>query len=368
MGYLKFLPNLLRGRARYPLYLILFVTSKCSGKCRHCFYWKRLNADEKELTLSEIELMCRSMGDMLQVTLTGGDACERLDLPEIAELFSRHNHAANITLVTNGWHPERVEEHVRRCLEICKGSNITVDLTIDGQNGLHDEIRGTEGMYERVVETARRLIPIRDSNKHFDLCLNTTVSAYNQHQLLENYDWIVSELRPSVYNAFLTRGEPRDSGSLEYDLEPYRQLGKAMEHDIMTGRVRGYSIMGDILSAKDAIMRDLVLRILEEDKYIVPCTAGLLTGVVYPEGEVHICELDDKPVGNLRRDNYDLSAIWRSEEMLKRLRAVQERKCHCIHQCFLSNNILFNPRFWLPMISRVLCYKLGRVFSKKAKQ
>jgi len=129
--------------------------------------------------------------------------------------------------------------------------------------------------------------------------------------------------------------------------------------------------MGDILSAKDKIMRDLVVRIHEKDEYIIPCTAGKLTGVIYPEGKVHICELDPNPVGDLRMQGYDMQAIWGSAAVKRRLAEIQRSKCHCIHQCFLTNNILFNHKFWPKIASKVLHYKarrLGRRLCGRATQ
>jgi MoaA/NifB/PqqE/SkfB family radical SAM enzyme len=361
MGSLKFLPTLMSGVSSYPLYLIFFVTSKCTGKCHHCFYWRRTNVVENELTLDEIEKICRSMGDLLQVFLTGGDSAEREDLPQIAQLFANINHVLNITLVTNGWHGERVEKQILEVLESCPKTNITVDLTIDGLDGLHDVIRGREGIFDHIVDTGHRLMPFRKRFKNFHLCLNTTISSFNQHELIRLYEWIKKEFDPTVYNAYLTRGEPRDPATLDYDLQPYIELSQAMEQDVVNGRIHGYNMMRDVLYAKDKISRDLITRIHRNDEYLLPCTAGKLTGVIYPMGEVHVCELDPKPVGNLRTQGYDMRAIWNGEAIRKRLIEIQRTKCHCIHQCFLTNNILFNHKFWPDIASKVLRYKMHRI-------
>jgi len=369
MGYLKFLPTLMSGVSSYPLYLIFFVTSKCTGRCHHCFYWRRTNLAENELDLVEIEKICRSMGDLLQVFLTGGDSAEREDLPQIARLFANINHVLNITLVTNGWHSERVEKQVLEVLQTCPHTNITVDLTIDGLDGLHDEIRGRQGIFDHIVETGHRLMPFRNRFKNFNLCLNTTISSFNQHELLRLYEWIKKEFNPTVYNAYLTRGEPRDMASLDYDLEYYVKLSDAMERDILEGNIRGYSMMGDILFAKDKIMRDIILKIHRRDEYQIPCTAGKLTGVVYPEGKVHICELDPNPIGDLRAQDYDMRAIWTGSAVKARLEEIRQTRCHCIHQCFLTNNILFNHRFWPQIAAKVFRYKfhrLGRRLTRRA--
>jgi MoaA/NifB/PqqE/SkfB family radical SAM enzyme len=219
------------------------------------------------------------------------------------------------------------------------------------------------------VETGHRLMPFRKRFKNFNLCLNTTISSFNQHQLLQIYEWIKKEFNPTVYNAYLTRGEPRDMASLEYDLEPFTELSNAMEEDVLEGNIRGYSMMGDVLFAKDKIMREIISKIHRSDEFQIPCTAGKLTGVVYPEGKVHICELDPNPIGDLRAQDYNMRAIWTGAAMKARLQEIRQTRCHCIHQCFLTNNILFNHKFWPQIVTNVFRYKirrLGRKLTRKA--
>jgi MoaA/NifB/PqqE/SkfB family radical SAM enzyme len=205
---------------------------------------------------------------------------------------------------------------------------------------------------------------LRKNFKNFHLCINTTISSFNQHELIRLYEWIKKEFNPTVFNAYLTRGEPRDPKSLDYDLQPYIQLSQAMERDVVNGNIHGYNMMRDVLYAKDKISRDLITRIHRNDEYLMPCTAGKLTGVIYPMGEVHICELDPNPVGNLRAQGYDMRAIWTSATIRERLKEIRRTRCHCIHQCFLTNNILFNHKFWPDIASKMLRYKLHRLGRK----
>jgi hypothetical protein len=71
----------------------------------------------------------------------------------------------------------------------------------------------------------------------------------------------------------------------------------------------------------------------------------------------------DTKLGNLRENGYDFPAIWRSERAREVRKQILETKCYCIHQCFLSNNILFNPR----MLPKFLAAYLGLKWSKLIK-
>ncbi|KXA93650.1 hypothetical protein AKJ65_06125 [candidate division MSBL1 archaeon SCGC-AAA259E19] len=66
------------------------------------------------------------------------------------------------------------------------------------------------------------------------------------------------------------------------------------------------------------------------------CYAGQMEGVIYPNGDVAFCEFV-KPVGNLRKQNYDLKGIWRSERAEKYRRLTKD--CACIHGCNLKSAI-----------------------------
>ena len=71
-GRLQSVAKLLAPGAHMPVYLLVFVTARCDARCGHCFYWQELNSGKRELALEEYERLARSLGPVLQVTLTGG--------------------------------------------------------------------------------------------------------------------------------------------------------------------------------------------------------------------------------------------------------------------------------------------------------
>ncbi len=343
-----------------PVYLIFFVTTICGLRCQHCFYWRETNVKRDELTLDEIEKISLSMGDFLQLTLTGGDACRRDDLTEIAELFYKNNNVRNITIGTNGLNPDRVMKLITPMVSRCTGTDITVDLSMDGLGAVHDEIRGVKGSFERVNDTYRRLQALQKDHENLNTCIDVTCSHTNQDKLIPVYEYIRDELDPDIINILYVRGEPRNPRAKEVDVNYYAEANRMLERDIKEGLVRSYKFMPDVLNVKDILLRRLIIKTVKENRYQIPCTAGALTGVIQTEGDVYPCEMLDEKLGNLRENGYDFPAIWRSERALEVRRWIRETKCYCIHQCFLSNNILFNPR----MIPRFLLTYLGLKWSK----
>jgi radical SAM protein with 4Fe4S-binding SPASM domain len=327
-----------------PVYLIFFVTTKCGLRCDHCFYWHSTNVKKNELTVDEIEKISGSMGPFLQLTLTGGDSWLRDDLPEIAEIFYKNNKVKNITSCSNTTLTKKIDTIVIPMLEKCPDCDVTFDFSIDGIHEDHDRIRGVDGTFERVVETYRRLQALKKEYRNLNITGNITMQAANQDKLIPLYEWMRDELDPDHFNVLYIRGEPRNPATKNVEVEKYEEVTRLLEEDIRKGVYRGYKFMPDVLQAKDMILRRLIVKTVRENRYQLPCTAGALTGVIQTEGDVYPCELLDEKIGNLRESNYDFPSIWLSPRAREIRKQIRDTKCFCIHQCFLSNNILFNPR------------------------
>jgi len=345
--YLHLSRLLLKNKGCSPIYLIFFVTSRCGCRCQHCFYWQSTNKPENELSLAEIDKISGSMDDLLQVTLTGGDAALREDLAEIARVFALNNNVQNFSIGTNGSQPEMIEQHLTRMMSWAnqRPVNITVDLSMDGIGSDHDDIRQTPGLFEKVLETIQMIKTMQKVQTTINLCVDITVSALNQDKLEPLYRTVRDEIKPDILNALLIRGNPRNPEAKNVSLDKYEEICNWIKHDILLGTYPGYDFAPALLHAKDIVLRELVLKTARQNAFQVPCTAGLLTGVIYPEGNVAACELRDEPLGSLREADYDMKKVWLSPAAEELRRDIKEKKCFCYHQCFLSNNVLFNPRF-----------------------
>ncbi|MEO8567072.1 MAG: SPASM domain-containing protein, partial [Betaproteobacteria bacterium] len=81
-------------------------------------------------------------------------------------------------------------------------------------------------------------------------------------------------------------------------------------------------------------------RVIETDTQYVPCTAGNLTGVVYANGDVSVCE-NHPPLGNLRQHSF--FEIWDSPKADALRKTIAEKQCHCTNEVFLWPSIVFQP-------------------------
>jgi len=352
-GYLQFADRLLSKRGKDPLYVVLFVTERCTARCLHCL----LGPDERpgregELSLEEYEAISRSMGDILFLLPTGGEPFLRRDLPDIVATFHRNNRVRNTGIPTNGSLTERVVESVERILDSCPGMDLGIDVSFDGVGAEHDRLRGTPGLFDKAVETYRRLEALQAGGRSFNLNVAVTVSALNQHNLEGLYRFLSEDLNVRCINPLLIRGRPRDPEASGVDPDRYQAFVDLLGQDVRRGRLEGYSRFGfsGLINAMKNVRQQLIGAIVRENRQQVPCYAADLSCVITSRGEVYPCELLHRKLGDLREAGLDFQRIWRGERADDVRAHIRDTRCFCTYECFLTNSIIFNPR----MVPRLL--------------
>ena len=349
-----------------PVYLIHFVTEVCNLRCSHCFdYFYEEGPKRKpyELTLDEIDKMTRSLGELLLLLPTGGEPFLRSDLPKIIELYYKNCHLRNVGMPTNGSLTEKVVSGVKEILAHCPDLNFGLDISIDGIGKDHDSIRCMDGLFEKCMETYRRLKEVEARHPNFKVCVEVTIQKYNQDKLDEIYDYFIRELK--AYNIFVrvVRGKPRDPAEADIDLKLVEEFFAKLERGIKRGAYHGHSVypMSDFITARDIVGRRIQLDVLTQNRYQIPCYAANLMGVIKSNGDVMACELRDDKLGNIREYDYDFRKLWLSSKAKAISKDIVENKCFCTHECFLSTNILFNPKILPRLTKEVAGLRLARL-------
>ena len=348
LGYLKFTEKLFFKQGASPLYLVLFVTDRCNARCKHCLLADGVHKPDKssELTLEEIEALSKKMDPLLFLLPTGGEPFLRDDLGEIIKLFYKNNSVRNVGIPTNGFFTEKTVRIIRDILESCPDLDLGVDVSLDGIGEKHDEIRGVTGLFDSAVQTFRELSLLEKVYPRFNVNIETTVSSYNDTCLLENYHFFTNELNAHTVFTLLTRDKPRDPATKFFDVGRYEAYAKQMEEGIKQGVLTGYDTFpfADFINAKRIVRHRLIAKVVRENRYQLPCYAGVLGAAIFANGDVYPCELHtDLKLGNLRDYHFDFKAIWKSEKAAEARQLIRTGKCFCTYECFLTVNILFNP-------------------------
>ncbi|HXZ86608.1 MAG TPA: radical SAM protein [Myxococcota bacterium] len=347
----KLLTRALSRTLRTPQYLILFLSDSCWMKCAHCWFseaWKAEHLTERQLSFDELSRMADSISRITFLSMTGGEAFARSDVVEIAEMFARKTKLARYQIPTSGFKPDLIVPRAEKMLRRNPDTPFRVDVSLDGTREVHERIRQVAGGFDRLVDTLRGLNALKRRYAHFDVGVITTISTHNQHQV-EEIAKLAEQLNPDgEWMVNITRGETRDPSSIDVDLASYDLAHRLIEQRIAEGRYRGHTghLTASWLSAKNASRRKVIHDTVAGRTRGGGCAAGSLGGVIYSDGAVHACELLDDPLGNIRDFDYDLAALWNAPAADALRNWIQDTRCQCTQECFLSVSFLIQPNRW----------------------
>ena len=327
--------------------LTMFITSRCNLRCTHCFYWKELDSDHShELRIDEIHKIADSLPRLLVLSLTGGESFVRQDIDEIYGTFATKTRTPIITISTNGFYLRRMEELIPKMLEKHPNTSMLLYLSVDGPQELNDEIRG-EYSWDKAMDCLEMLQPLRKRFPNLGISISMTCNRLNQDHLKDTFLYFKNSGKVDNVNIGFVRGEPKDPAVKQsVSIEKYREITDLKVNAIDSEEMKYFNLyMKKIVSSKDYYTYKIVEDVMLHDKWVLPCQAGSLFGIMYDDGSVHPCEiLKDSKVANIRDYDYDLPKLWasqRAEELRKQIK----NGCHCTFECAMSSSILFNPKY-----------------------
>ena len=330
-----------------PVALIFFVTSRCNLRCSHCFYWKELNTGNAELSIDEIRRIAASFKHPVSLSLTGGEPFIRKDLKEIIEAFHQGCGTREIGIATNGTLQKATIETIRSILEADCLSSLSVQISLDGLEKTHDDIRGVKGSYKKAISTIKELKKLEGKYPGFRLKTALTVQKRNLSELKEFVDNLLPLKIPLRFN--IVRGGRFGVFNLPptacSDFDPKEGGGSFLSLDEIKGAYALLKEMNDGSSfhfwpSRQQRIWELSIQMLEEKQSAMPCYASAMESVLYSDGDVAFCELS-KPFANIREFNYAFARLWKSEKADKMRKLIS--RCCCIHGCNLTTGLTFEP-------------------------
>lgn len=358
-NYYKSINEFLAQLLKTPPYIILFASNNCPNRCKHCWYnddWKTNNIKEKILTFDEIEKISKKIKYIHFLTITGGEAFLRKEITEIVNVFNKNTKLNRCDIPTSGFDSDLICSCVLRILNENKNLPFRVDVSIDGLADTHDYIRNNKGLFNEACNTIEKLRKIKNQFKNFDISIITTISEFNNKEiiglaeliekLLPDGEWMVNIERP-----------PSDNPEIAIkNLNAYKKASEIIQKRINQKNFYGDNghFLGKLLTVKNSLRREIIAEILQGKGTGGGCSAGSLIGVIFNDGEISPCESLDVSFGNIRDNDYDLSLIWDNNQAKKFRQKIQDNLCICTHECVWSTNILIQPSCWISMIKKVL--------------
>jgi MoaA/NifB/PqqE/SkfB family radical SAM enzyme len=319
-----------KGKSSLPEAITIFLTHKCNLRCKMCGQWgeggvtSHQPADyiKEELSLDTL----RSFVDEISVfspaiTLFGG---EPLLHPGCVELI-RHIKAKKMhcLMITNG---SLLKAHAAQLVEYGLDE---LNVSLDGGEALHDEIRGMPGLFRRIMEGLAEVRRIKkESGKRKPLVnIQCTITKYNLGKLEQLTDVAREAGADSLtfHNLIFL-----DQKALEKQAECDRLLGcssaewqgfvsdPGIDAEELIRKRRG------IVSQKYPFsvdfypnLTDTQLRDYYTDSCYSPagngchCLSPWLVAYVFPDGNLRPCLNLSKSFGNIKAQTF--AALWNGQ-------------------------------------------------------
>ena len=348
-----------------PVTLTYSVTAACQSKCKTCNIGLKYQNDpkraEKDLKLEEIEKIFQTLGHVYFFNVSGGEPFLRRDLPEIIELACRYLNPRIIHIPTNAIASGKIRNLTLQCLEIINQYDSTVPFTvkpsIDGVGEVHDDIRGVKGNFKQLEKTISYLKEIERDYTNFHLELGTVISNFNINHLSEIEDHVhslgvqsyrneIAENRTEFFNI---------EDPITPDAQTYKRLvdkfAEKIRENIATKRK-----LTKITESLRLVYYELAIRILEENRQVIPCFAGISNVHINFDGQVWPCCVlgYSQPLGSLRENGYDFQRVWNSAQANAVRKYIMDGNCACPLANQAYSNILCSPKYLLNVILNIL--------------
>jgi MoaA/NifB/PqqE/SkfB family radical SAM enzyme len=327
-----------------PMNYTVSLLYTCNSRCNTCNIWKKT---ARNLTVDEYKKIFKKVGHApYWITFSGGEPFLRQDIVEVARTIYQASKPRIINIPSNGLLVKTIVDKTEQIAKACPGAQIIVNLSIDGIEDQHDQIRNVPGNYKKVISTFQKLKAL--PYKNLSVGIHTVISKFN----VDTFPSIANFLMQFHPDSYITEiAEERvELGTIGADITPsilsYKSAIDYLIHRIKNDHFKG---MNKITMAFRIEYYNLVKRILRDKKQVIPCYSGIASAQISPEGDVWSCCIKAKPLGNLRQHNYDFRRIWFSTEGEIERRSIHQKECWCP----LANASYTNMLMDLPTLVRV---------------
>lgn len=356
-----------------PINITLSVTNMCQSRCKTCNIWEmyrdcgsRRHSPADEMTLDDFERLFKSIGHVYFVNISGGEPFLRKDFPQIVEMANTLLTPGVIHTPTNAIMPERVEDMTEDILKRLSASGrhviFTVKPSFDGVGMNHDTIRGVPGNFDKLQDTLSRLKRLRDRYSNLEVGAGTVISNFNVRDIreiaqyvhtlgLDSYISEIAEQRSEMFN----KEDPITPSAEDYEKAIRAFSDESRKHMSSAGR------LGKTTGSFRLVYYDLAVRILKEQRQVLPCYGGISNVHISPYGDVWPCCVlgYEKSMGRLSEFDHDFWEIWHSERASEVRDYIRAGNCWCPLANQAYSNILVSPVF-MAKVATARLRKLGR--------
>ena len=359
---LRFLADEVAFRGRGPETLIHYVTSRCNARCEHCYFLTKLNA-KTDLTREETFHLIPKLGRLRALLVAGGEPflCDHL-----ADLLAEYHHGCGVRFAqipTLGYHHARIHRCLETVAKTCPALDLTVNVSLDGFQPFHDANRKVKGAFDRAVETVRMLVAWRAAAMpRLRVNVVSVLMPATMRQLRPLAEWLRDEVGPDLHILEIVREKDFHANNgaraeVESLVEFWKGLTRAYYAKPTTCRNLYLHPWLRRLVGEFAVLNleTAARNFLDAAAWPAPCQAGRKIAVLYPEGDLAVCELRGRLL-NVKDHGLDVRAALQTETFQAEVAQVATDQCwqNCTHGCFIPPSIRHAPSQLLKIAWRAL--------------
>lgn len=269
-----------------PKILVLFTSYLCNSQCIMCYTWKKQNSS-RQLSINDLESMLNDkiLSSALEiVNVTGGEPTLRPDLVEIVDLIvHKCKKLKRIDMPTNGINTEQIIDKIESILALLLPTDVKLSVTVslDGIEGVHEKIRGIQGCFSKVEKTIKEIKELQSIWPEFSFGLNATINKLNYNNLDQLKEYAVKQ-----------------NIGMNYTLGAISEIGVESVHMLNKFHIDS-QISGEVIKFFESNARDnfikqdyaeLVINLLKNGKRKPVCAFKSKKAIlVEPDGRTYMC-------------------------------------------------------------------------------
>ena len=322
-------------------YLIFYVTNRCNFRCNFCFYRDEIDKGLKpdELTLEEIKKFSKSIGPLMQLSLTGGEPFLRKEFIEIAQTLITDTNPQYVTIPTNGSLGERIIEFYEYMLPKFPKTFFRHVYSIEGIGNKHDQLREVKGSYDKIVKSYNEVINLRSKYSNFVIDSNSVFTKDSEDSLLDTLKHLNNNFSFDNLSITYARGKIPNSKLKNVTKDKYIKINNYIES---IERNKESRLFSSIIRGVNTVSRDHVMKVAFDEEFVTPCVAGRKLVIVSETGNVLPCEILEDKIGNIKDFDYNLKKVLKTNESKKINKWIKETKCKCTFECATAASVVWN--------------------------
>ncbi len=210
-----------------------------------------------------------------------------------------------------------------------------VEISLDGMPAFHDTFRVARHAFEKAMQTYDALAELQAEDPRLRIHANSCATDVNMDEIRMLTTFLFDRCpRMEHHNLAVIRGDRKNPSLHGPSLQQYEELYAYIRR---LWAPREQSRYGSLV---EPLLQHIKVRTIREERQVVPCRAGRISGIVYANGDVSVCETH-APIGNLRKNTF--AEIWNSPEARALRQSIARKECYCTQEISMWSSIVYQP-------------------------